>query len=352
MYVTSCGMLTPVGLTFPAATAAMRAGIAGFTETSFHDGSGKPVIGAAVPLEAEGFLGPERLLHMLVPAVRECLGERGLAHAPKVALILCLSEPQFPGRMPVLDTWLPRALQKELGVSFHAQSGVLAEGRAGAIAAVEIARALLAGREVSACLIAGVDSYFQDEALGAYARGRRLKTEKNPDGIIPGEAAAAILLSLSPPPADRPWPIVQIASTGLSHEPVSPTSNEPILGIGLADAVKKALAASGLAMTDIDLRISDLTGERYGFRETNYAVARVLRGRKEFLHLWHCMDSIGDTGAAAGPCMLARAVAAFAKGYAPGPNILCQSSAESGRRAAAVLRWRPKDPVAEGSRNG
>jgi 3-oxoacyl-[acyl-carrier-protein] synthase-1 len=337
MYVVSCGMVTPVGLTFPAATAAMRAGIAAFAEAPFHDHSGQPVIGATVPIVAEGYLGPERLLHLLLPAVRECLGKRGLANMASIPLILCLSEAGFPGRMPLLDTWLLQNLRLELSVNFHPASGIIAEGRAGVIMALDIARDLLGHGGVSACLIAAVDSYLQGEVLGTYARCGRLKTHRNPDGIIPGEAAAALLLSTSPPPATRAWPSILIAGTGFSHEPVSPTSDQPILGVGLATAVKGALGAAGFTMTQIDFRISDLTGERYGFKETNYAVAKVLRGRKEFLPIWHCMDSIGDTGAAAGACMLGRAVAAFAKGYAPGPNVLCQSSAESGRRSAAVL---------------
>ncbi len=341
MYLRSCGMVTPVGLDFPAATAAMRAGIAAFAETPFVVQSGRPVIGAAVPIVADGYLRAERLLHLLVPAIRECLSDRGLAGADRIALILCLSEPDFPGRMPVLDSWLLQNLRSELVVRFHPASGVLAEGRAGAVMALDTARELLRDKTVAACLIAGVDSYLQADVLESYARRQRLKTNRNPDGIIPGEAAAAVLVAASPPPETSVWPQVEVAGTGLSHEPVLPESEQPVLGVGLADAVKHALAAAGLAMTEIDLRISDLTGERYSFKETNYAVARVLRGRKEFLHLWHCMDSIGDTGAAAGLCMLGRALAALAKGYAPGPHILCQSSAESGRRGAAILRHVP-----------
>ena len=54
------------------------------------------------------------------------------------------------------------------------------------------------------------------------------------------------------------------------------------------------------------------------------------------------MDSIGDSGAASGFCLFAIAMAALAKGYAPGPILLCQMSAESGRRAAVIVRghWR------------
>jgi 3-oxoacyl-[acyl-carrier-protein] synthase I len=336
MYLTSCGMVTAVGLSFPAATAALRAGIAGFAETPFCDQEGKPIIGAAVPLSPEGQWESERLLPMLVPAVRECLGDM-LQDSADIPLILCLSEPGFPGRRPMLDAWLIGALQAEMQIQFHPDSSVIAEGRAGAAAALERARSLLQRSNVKACLIAGADSFLNYETLAAYEEMGRLRRESNPDGIIPGEAAAAVLVAISPSPQSG-WPAVQIAGIGGSKEAALITSDAPNVGEGLAQAIKAALVAAQLEMIDIDWRISDLTGERYGFRETNYALAKLLRGRKEFLHLWHCMDSLGDTGATAGICMLVRAMAAFLKHYDFGPNVLCQSSAESGQRAAVVLK--------------
>jgi 3-oxoacyl-[acyl-carrier-protein] synthase-1 len=111
-----------------------------------------------------------------------------------------------------------------------------------------------------------------------------------------------------------------------------------VLGLGLASALRAALHEAELDIADAACRLSDLTGEKYFFLEANYALGRLLRRRKPEFPLWHPMDSIGDSGAAAGFCLLAIAMAALTQGYAPGPILLCQMSAESGRRAAVIVR--------------
>ena len=42
---------------------------------------------------------------------------------------------------------------------------------------------------------------------------------------------------------------------------------EPLLGLGLTDAVRAALAEAGSACMRSTCRISDVTGELYGFKE-------------------------------------------------------------------------------------
>src|SRR6185436_14598933 len=114
-----------------------------------------------------------------------------------------------------------------------------------------------------------------------------------------------------------------------------------LLGVGLTEAVRAALADANMRMRDIQLRLSDVTGEAYGFKEQALALSRTMREGPSDLPIWHCADAIGDCGAAAGVCMLAFARHAFLGGYAPGTRAMCYTSAVPGDRAVAVLERQP-----------
>lgn len=116
-------------------------------------------------------------------------------------------------------------------------------------------------------------------------------------------------------------------------------SSKPLRAGGLTDAARTALAQAKLGLHEIDLRLSDVTGEQYGFKELPLMEARLFRTvRKEDQPLWHWAEAMGDTGAIAGIVQLILADQAFRKGYAPGTTAICLSSALAGARAAAVVR--------------
>jgi len=99
------------------------------------------------------------------------------------------------------------------------------------------------------------------------------------------------------------------------------------------------MTEAGWGFHQLDLRLSDMTGESYGFREHMLARGRLLRVvPAKDQPLWHAADSIGDTGAAVGVVQLVQATAAWRKEYAPGARAACFTSAVGGDRAVALLR--------------
>ncbi|MCK5245145.1 MAG: hypothetical protein KAJ90_07735, partial [Desulfobacterales bacterium] len=122
-------------------------------------------------------------------------------------------------------------------------------------------------------------------------------------------------------------------------------SEEPLLGLGLTDAARSALAEAGIKMHEIDFRISDVTGESYGFKEQSLVIARLLRVHKEEFPIWHCSENSGDIGASAGISQLVVAFHAFLKGYAPGDRAMCYTSAVPGERAVAVIERQKQEDV-------
>jgi 3-oxoacyl-[acyl-carrier-protein] synthase I len=331
------GMVTPVGLSLASSCAAMRGGLDAFNETRIRDKAGEWLLGAEIDLEDVGF-GRERLKRALAMAVEEALGDDLRPISSQIPLLLCVAEPSrgeddesslaAEGRTFLAD------VQARLSLTFHPSSAVLARGRVGGIEAIQTAITLLS-RGLRQVIVAGVDSYLEVSTLAALERRRRIKTTKHSDGFIPGEAAAAVVVSYAPLPLR---PAMTVLGIGLGKEPASVESGEPLRGVGLNAALGQALAAGRVEITDVDYRITTVNGESYFFREAILAMGRLIRRRREeIIDLWHSADAIGDTGAAGIIVGMNVAAMAAAKDYAPGPLVMLHASGDDESRAAMLL---------------
>jgi 3-oxoacyl-[acyl-carrier-protein] synthase-1 len=326
-------MVTGVGLTAPSSCAAIRCAISNFTETRFMDKVGEWIIGSQVPLE-QPWHGRAKLIQMVVPSIRECLQPLGEIDSRRVVLLLCVAETTRPGRLDGLDRTFFNEIETELGMRFHGSSVVIAEGKVGGIIALREARTLLDEKDVSYCVIAGVDSFLVAGTLAAYEEKNRLATSKNSDGFIPGEAGAAVLVARQPANGSRSLSCIGI---GFGEERATVESEEPLKADGLVQAIRAALSEAHVSMGDLDYRITDISGEQYSFKEASLALTRILRQRKERFDLWHPADCIGEVGAAILAICAGVALAAQRIKYAPGKRTLCHLGADNGNRAAAIL---------------
>ena len=314
MYITRTGMVCAVGLNAASACAAMRAGIANFVELPYHDNQGEPIIGALVPGVRRDLLPGASIVRLLSNALAQCLPEKLPQKLDKVPLLLGLGDSWRPGGSSAGMESLLEQVQQKLGMGFHPTfSKIIATGHTAGFESLMVARDLLKISEVPACVVAATDSYINRRSLGWLESLHRLKTVKNSDGLIPGEGAAALWLQMSSPPNTTFK--VQVIGMGFGEESASVLKDDPLLGMGLAEATRCALVDSRLQLHDIDFRISDATGESYGFRELSLAEARLLRVRKESFPLWQLADAIGDVGAAAGIAEMVVAWHSFSKGY-------------------------------------
>jgi 3-oxoacyl-[acyl-carrier-protein] synthase-1 len=270
-------------------------------------------------------------------AVAECLGQLTPMQMQELPLLVGVAEPNRPG----VDTIWPRSaiadVERRLGVHFHrGLSAVIAKGHTAGFEALRVARDLLLDSTIAGCLVCGVDSLVNASSLQWLEGHSRLKHEDLSNGVIPGEAAAAVYVHRRPAPATAP--LIGLAGLGFGHEKATVLSEEPLLGVGLTAAARAALTEAGLKLHDIDFRLSDATGETYGFKELALVVARLHRVWKAEVPHWHCADAIGDSGAAAGVCQLVIAAQAFRRYYAFGDRAICFTSGLIGDRAATVLR--------------
>jgi 3-oxoacyl-[acyl-carrier-protein] synthase-1 len=329
--ILGCGMMTGVGLTAEASCAAIRARLDNFKETRFIARGGDWIIGSEVPLE-EAWRGIAKLARLLAGPLRECLDLVPEVPPESIPVLLCVAEEDRPGRLEGLGNPLFLEACGLLGVRFHPDSRVIAQGRVGGATALHRASRMIHEDGFRQVIVAGVDSYLVAATLGVYGERDRLLTAENSNGFIPGEAGAAVLVGQ--PHSDAG---LLCLGFGFAMEKATVESEEPLRGDGMTAALQQALAASGLTMAQIGYRMADLSGEQYRFKEADLAVSRILRGRHEFQDLWHPADCMGETGAAAVPSMLAVALIAARKSYAAGDPVLAHCSNDDGRRAAIVL---------------
>jgi len=335
MYVIATGMVCPVGLTDESACAAMRAGISAFEELPYLDNTGEPIVGAFVPTISFKLKRDERLLLMLEQVILDCISKCKEFDFSQVPIFVCLAEEGRPGNGVEMSSNVINEIESRLTKKFHPiYSQVICNGHTSGFEAMGKARELMRIKGIESCLVCGVDSYINASSLLWLDQYYRLKTEDNSDGVIPGEAAAAVMVS-SRSKSDA---TISISGLGFGFENANLLEIElPLMGIGLSQATKQALLDADINMGDIDSQFSDATGEQYGFKEHALMIGKVLRTRKEELEIWHFAENVGDTGSVSGLLQVIKVFFSVNKGYSIGFNALGLTSSINGKRAAAVF---------------
>ena len=354
------GCVTSAGLNAPSTFAALRARLNNFTETTVLDSHGEPLIAACIETLAAGGGGATAQrgslawqADLLELAMDDCLRTiTRLPPAKDIPLLLCVSEVTRPGRPPGLDEQLLPAIEKRQHCRFAPSSQVYAYGKAGIGMALADAFKLLDKHPL--ILLAGVDSLAHFDTLqGLHARGRVLDTD-NANGVIPGEAACCLLLgraqdaSAYPPlltnrlaapafasrAAQSPATADTLFCMAASIQREPPGADALDRANSLTRAITEVLAPSKRDPLQVALRVCSQIGTDQRAREMAVASARASVSATP---LWCLADSLGETGAAAGPLALAWAYAAMHKGYAPGPSALSLLASDEGEHCAVLL---------------
>lgn len=332
--IINTGLVTSVGLSAPASCAAIRAKISNPTETRFLASDGGWIMAHQVPL-VQPWRGVTKLAKMAAMAIAECLVGISKEEWQSMPLLLCIAEPERPGRPQDLDSQLFHAVEQDLKTYFSAESQIFPYGRVGLAIALAHARQIIENCKAKRVILAAADSLLTWPTLSFYERNERLLTAANSNGFIAGEAGGALLIGQ---PRDKAE--LLCSGIGFGVEKANIDSDEPFRAEGMVFAIKAALADAGCEMHDLDYRISDMSGEQYYFKEAALAFSRITRRRKDAFDIWHPAECIGEAGAAAGIVGLALADAACRKAYSVGPHILFHLSNDCGRRAAVVLHYR------------
>lgn len=341
--VTGLGMVSSLGHGAEQSCASVRARITRFQEDdSFLCQAGppgweeEPLVGARIAsLDA----GPDRIRGMALAAFQELIQNARLTREEFAGAGLYLSLPPAsrPGPEGRDDAGLPSGTLEGLSAGRERPASVIAAGHAGSFLAMEQAAAAIREGKRDLCLVAGADSYFEDEILERLDAARRLKSSWNSGGFVPGEGAAAILLEPRHRAERRRATLLAgVEKIGTALEANIFGSPSPCRGDGLAQAI--ATCAAGDGGTGPDWVTCDLNGENDRAMEWGLCQVRLRGLLAGVRHLWHPADCLGDLGAATGAFLVALVSRAFQRGYAPAERCLLWTSSDGPERAALMLR--------------
>lgn len=343
--VTGLGAVTPIGGGAAQTCASIRAGLNRFTDyPNYNVLTPDPEWDDPEPLVASrssgvdlALQGPDRMLVLALPAMREAMEDARLLRrqAKRAALYLALPEGHASLSRWNLDVFA-EALLNRAGLSELSRVEVVSLGHAGVLRAVAQASALLHGRAVEACVVVAADTYFAPERLLALDEARRLKSSRNPDGFLPGEAACALVLEVETAARVRgqaPLGVIRGLAQATEGQPF--TSDRQSTGAALTHVLRSLLTAAEERFV-----LSDHNGESYRAFEWGLARARVGDRFGAVQELLHPAMSLGDVGAASGALQIACALSAFRRGYAPAPEALVLCASDSGLRAGARVEPR------------
>ena len=330
-------MVTPVGFNYPASCAAIRGGIRGVRQVNLWDAeNGEYLSGGKVDLP-HWWTGTGKLAELAAPAIWECLKAAEPESAVNIPILLGIAPPDRPHRPPRVEQEILEEIEFRLDLPHHRMSAVIAKGNVSGVIGLRMAEDIIGRRLADFCIVAGVDSFLQQDTIEAFMAQRRVMTQSNSNGFFPGEAGCAVLVARS---KSTQGDELEILGIGQAIESGTIESERPTRGEGMTAAVRDAFAEAGITIHETAYRITDLSGEHYKFKEAAFIRGRFLKKRmKELYELWHPVEYIGEIGAANVPCALAVGLHAGMKRYACGNRALCHFGSDAGERAACVVEF-------------
>ena len=326
MFVRAIGMTCPTGLSWRAACAAMRAGISRRGELPWRDNDGQPIVGSRLD-RLDHLLSP-RWLQLLAWSLAEALAPIDRAHRGDLPVLLVIPQEEraLALRSAFDDLW------DALGLS-SPRIQVSPGGPEAGLRALAVAREALAHQPQ--CLVGAADSLIGARPLLRLSEQRRLLAPENPDGVIPGEASAALLVS-----RDDAGSRARVLGLGVGQEPGLPDNDVPLRAEGICAAARGALAEAEVSMADMAIRVSDAAGDSYAFKEQALMLSRLLRTPRERLDLLLPANTLGDVGAAAGLAGLVLAIGSLGRRAEATDNDtgIVFAGSRDGARSAVVVR--------------
>ena len=313
--------------------AAIRAGVARFGT--------KPVMLGIPP---DDWTDPEPLTHAAIPSLGRTAGEERLRNLAISAIHACIAASGLRRSdlaRTVVQVALPSSAAFENGPGPFAASLAARLGLGGSVATVSgsncVAFAALAeaARQLSLdgadqALVVCVDSLAEVGRLRALDREGLIRSDRSPDGFIPGEGAVALLVRLRDAAPVGARGVIVLGSPTM--EPVVDDVRMPS-GTGLADALR-GIGAADHAEVARRWVLCDLNGSTR--RHHDWGVAQTRLGWPPH-RLTHSADCLGDVGAVSGGIQIALACEAFHRGWSPSPAAVAWTASDDGTRAAAII---------------
>ena len=187
------------------------------------------------------------------------------------------------------------------------------------------------------CIVGAIDSNCDPTRVQELFQAGRLRTADNPVGLIPGEAAAFLVVERADPGGQPPQSVLaRVHPASWEHVPLS--DEDAPDGRPLISVVSNALAAAGCAPSTLGDLLLDLNGEPRPSVAWGNALVHA-PGRCDVTG-WNVdlpIATFGDVGIAFGPLAAALACRAFVRDYARGTHAALVHCYDSGSCGAWCL---------------
>lgn len=345
--VTGVGAATSVGATALQTCTSIRAGIVRFQEVrAYRPTTRDPGWDDELPLVAapvrglDPFVpGPERLIALATSALTDLLAGVSLRRGD-------VGEGALFAALPAADAAVERwgtgedilgALAARTRLPPFRHTRLSQSGHTSVLELVGEASAALARGEARFAVLLAVDSRLALDRLEVLDASRRIRSDRNVDGFIPGEAAVALALEPARRARERLGePRALVEAVGFGTEPRTILGDRQSSGEGLSRALRSSWGRTAPPPRP-EWVLCDLNGESYRAFEWGIVQTRLSDELSGVKRLTHPASCLGDVGAASGAVLLALAAAGFQHGWSPAARATLWTSSDRGLRAAATL---------------
>lgn len=369
--ISAVGLACSLGLSSEEACAAARAGLVRVSPINSINAAKDPLFaketldgvpafnGHIVPTLAAGCSGLGKLIALARPAVQDLTRKAGLSGSDlrRTGLCLCLSDAFYQTRFgespePIgedepagyEETWngivstAPDRLCEALALPIARETRWVSKaGRLGLLGALRQATQWFATGALDRCLIGTIESCVEPAALLAYGAAHVVKSNANPVGFMPGEAAAFVLVEPDVP-ARHDGAVVRITSATHAVDAAYLDPDLQPLGRGICQVAEQIMVGRSGTTWFPDLVVADLNGTEMRASDWGHALVHMRDRFGDFTaETWLPVESFGETGAATGGLGLCMVFEAARRGHLPGSSALLVLCGEAGGRGAVLL---------------
>ena len=345
--ITGLGMVTSISHDAINSCAAHRCKVSGakaFDEFEVWDLDAEenvPLTAHSIEGVTEGYQGVGRWLRMATIAITDLCEHldidryTDLLFWEKTGFIIngpMLENERYDALEEMLDKW-PRSLFSHVPLPLL-KANLLGtfEGHAGIISNLKVASENISSERWHRAIIAGVDSYLDEESLNWLYENNRLKMPENESGLIPGECAACIMVESTREATSRGALIHgYIQGVAQNTEDKDKKRAEKETGKALSLSIRTSFDLAGIVPETLGLIVTDLNGEKSRAIQWGNTLVQL----KPDYNLDHCeidfpAESFGEIGAASGPVSVCVAASAICRGYTQSGDILVGAVSDNG----------------------
>lgn len=276
----------------------------------------------------------------------------------RTAIFLAMPDPAArnltfePSAQPTDVDWLERNLERFTTAFFRREAPQLLEAplqcafgdRVAFARALAKATQVLAKGEAEHCLLLTVDSLLDVDTLQLLLERQCLKTPENPTGYIPGEGAAAIVLSAQSihAQAQRCTVACHLDSTSLNQDD-NEAKNSLWLGRKLFALYRQAvtLPSTPNQKSILPVQITDFNGEQNRAKELGFMQSYITQNYLSGVLYDPIVPalSFGETGTLSGALAFNTALYSLQRRYSRHNSFSILLSEESGKRSVCQLTF-------------